>query len=112
MVIEMRIKMSRADRKVANFLLRAIKDYGIHDFDVYASNVEEATYISGRYGVVSYLVTVGANVVSIDYYYRYDRDCFACVCLNDYSVARSKVVDYCDMSSVVGTFAALVQHLN
>lgn len=63
MVVEMRIKMSRADRKVANFLLRAIKDYGIHDFDVYDSNVKEATYIAGRYGVVSYSVTIGDNVV-------------------------------------------------
>lgn len=108
----MRMKMSRADRKQANFLLRAIKDYGIHDFDVYASNVKESTYIAGKYGVVSYSVTVGVNVVSIDYYYRHDNDCFACVCLNDYPVARGKVAYYPDMTLIVGTFAALAQHLN
>ena len=108
----MRIKMSRRDRKEANFLLRAIKDYGIHDFDVYDSNVKEATYIAGRYYVVSYSVTVGTNAVSIDYYYRHDNDCFACVCLNDYPVARSKVTCYPDMTLIVNTFAALVQHLN
>ena len=112
MVVEMRTRMSRADRKQANFLLRAIKAYGIYDFDVYDSNVKEAAYISGRYGAVSYSVAVGDNVVSIDYYYRHDNDCFACACLNDYPVVRSKVACYPDMIPIVNTFAALVQHLN
>ena len=110
MVVDMR--MSRQDRKEANFLLRAIKAYGIHDFDVHDSNVREAAYIAGRYYAVSYLVTVGDNVVSIDYYYRHDNDCFVCVCLNDYPLTRSKVACCPDMIPIVNTFAALVQHLN
>lgn len=75
----MRIKMTREQRKAANVLLRAIKAYGIRDFDAHDSNVKESTYDAGRHGVVSYSVTVGTNVVSIDYYYRHDNDCLVYV---------------------------------
>ena len=112
MVSKMRMKMSRADRKVANFLLSAIRDYGIRDFDVHDSNVKESAYHHNIYLVVSYSVTIGANVVSIEYYCNDYNTCRAYVYVNDYSVAHCKVACHSDMSRVVGTFAALVQHLN
>lgn len=112
MVVEMRIKMFRGQRKAANFLLSAIRDYGIRNFDVDSLKVKEDAYVDNGLNIVSYSVTVGANVVSIEYYYSDYRDNRAYVYLNDYSVAHCKVACHSDMSRVVGTFATLVQHLN
>lgn len=108
----MRTKMSRGQRKAANFLLRAIKDYGIPDFDVHSSNVRERAYSEGVYGVVSYAVTVGDNVVSIHYYYSDCRDCCAYARLNGYSIVHCKVSCFFDTVPAVTAFDRMVRHLN
>lgn len=108
----MRIKMSREQCNAANFLLSAIKDYGIHNFDVDSLKVKEGAYSDDSLKFVSYSVTVGANVVSIEYYYKNCRYPRAYVYLNDYSLAHCKVTCHSDMSRVVSAFATLVQHLN
>ena len=112
MVVDMRAKMSRSDRKQANFLLRSIKDYGIPDFDVHGLHVKERAYNEGNYGVMSYEVTVGDNVVSIHYYYSDCRGCCAYARLNGESLVHCKVACFFDMVSVVKAFATLVQYLN
>ena len=108
----MRMKMSRADRKQANFLLRAIKDYGIPDFDVHGPNVKERAYSKGNYSVVSYSVTVGANVVSVEYCYSDCRDCCAYLRLNGETLVHCKVACFFDTVPVVVPFAVMVRHLN
>lgn len=107
----MRMKMSRAERKQATFLHHAIRDYGIPDFNANSANVRERAYSEDVYGVVSYAVTVGDNVVSIHYYYS---DCLgrcAYVRLNGETLVRCEVACIGDMVPVVVPFARMVQYL-
>lgn len=107
----MKVTMTREQRKVATFLRHAIRDYGIPDFDVNGTNVIESVCEVDDFISVSYLVTVGANVVAIKYRCFGDGDRFAYVYLNDYPIFRHKVTCMFDMVYAVLPFARMVQHL-